>query len=181
MGILYEYYNTDDDMRVAIADDYWCAQTFTPTVAHQIISVKLELYRYGLPGTVTVGVRATDGSGHPTGSDLCSGTRDGNLLNIDPDWTWYEITLGSGTWLTADTKYAIVVRATGGDTENSVRWRDDCTSPTYTGGNHEESEDSGVNWTSWTTTDLMFEEYGTGGKVRHLQKRTFNLKLRKRR
>jgi len=77
---LYEYYNTGDDSSTNVYNITWYAQTFTPSVAHTITSVKLLLYRTGSPGTVTVSIRATDGSGHPIGSDLCSGTTNGDTL-----------------------------------------------------------------------------------------------------
>ena len=78
---VYEYYNTSDTSVASIWGDIWDAQTFTPSVAHTVTSVKLRLYRIGNgPGNITVGIRATDVDGLPTGSDLCSGTTDGNTL-----------------------------------------------------------------------------------------------------
>jgi hypothetical protein len=155
---LYEYYNTGDDDFIPSYDGRWLAQTFTPSVAHTIASVKLKLSRYGSPGTVTVGIKATDGSGHPTGSDLCSGTIDGNSLTTVTTGAWYEITLGSGYALSASTKYAIVLRAPNGDSSNQCRWRRDISSPTYAGGCYEYSTDSGSTWTSYDY-DTMFEEW----------------------
>ena len=160
---LYEYYNTGDDDNENVSGNSWVAQTFT-TVGlnenHNITSVKLKLYRVGSPGTVTVSIRATDANGHPTGSDLTSGTIDGDSLTTNSAGEWYEITLTSYQ-LSVSTKYAIVVRATAGDFFNYVGWRADSTTPTYSGGNHEDSSDSGSTWTAHTDCDLMFEVYGT--------------------
>lgn len=137
----------------------WDTQTFTPATSHTIVSVKLFLLRTGSPGTITVSIRATDGAGKPTGADLCSGTTDGDTLDTStPEWR--EVTLGSGTALTASTKYAIVARATSGDASNYVHWRID-SSPSYTGGNHADSADSGSSWTA-TSYDALFEEWGGG-------------------
>jgi len=156
----YEYYNTgDDDTSYALGGDYWFAQTFTVNAAHTVSSVKLKLYRVNSPGIVTVSIRATNGSGHPTGLDLTSGTISGNTLTIDTDGLWYEITVTEHT-LSASTKYAIVVRALGGDWDNWLGWKCDIDSPTYDGGNWENSEDGGVSWTSYTDTDFMFEVWG---------------------
>jgi hypothetical protein len=108
---IYEYYNTGDTSVASIYGDIWDAQTFTPSVAHTITSVKLKLYRIGNgPGTITVGIRATDVDGLPTGSDLCSGTTDGNSLPAPGsqtrlptgDWGY------SGTWDKTTNMYAYV-------------------------------------------------------------------------
>jgi hypothetical protein len=159
MATLYEYYNTGDDSVGSVLLAHWEAQTFTPSAAHKITSVKLKLFRSGSPGILTVGIRATDVNGHPTGADLCSGTIDGNTLTTDPAGAWYEITLGAGCVL-ASTKYAIVIRISGGDIGNYVAWLCDITSPTYAGGCRESSEDSGGTWESVSYVDFMFEDWG---------------------
>lgn len=163
MAILYEYYNTGDNGDRKIFGSYWEAQTFTPSVAHKITSVKLKLYRTGSPGTITVSIQGTDGSGHPDGVDLCSGTTNGNTLPTGSPYEWREITLGSGHDLSAGTKYAIVVRAVSGDFSNRLNWRNDALSPTYGGGCLESSTNSGSSWSSFTNIDYMFEEYGGVG------------------
>ena len=160
MSTLYEYYNTGDDGAGNFYGATWWAQTFTPSTAHKITSVKLLLYRAGSPGTITVSIRATDGSGHPTGGDLCSGTTNGNTLPTGSPYEWREITLGAGCDLSAGTKYAIVARATSGSSSNKVYWRSDSTSPTYAGGNFEYSTNSGSSWTTYTNYDCLFEDWG---------------------
>jgi hypothetical protein len=159
MATLYEYFNTGDDDFFAVRGSTWIAQTFTPSTAHKITSVKLLLYRLGSPGTITVSIRATDGSGHPTGGDLCSGTTNGNTLPTSSPYEWREVTLGDGYDLAASTKYAIVVRAPSGDTSNTLRWRDKMTGG-YAGGNTETSSNSGSSWTAQSNYDLMFEDWG---------------------
>jgi hypothetical protein len=156
---MYEYYNTGDDNHVWLYGSTWVAQTFTPSVAHTITSVKLKLFRVGSPGTVTVSIRATSG-GQPTGGDLCSGTTSGNTLPTGSPFEWREISLGSGYGLSAGTTYAIVVRATSGDSSNYLWWRVDGSSPTYGGGMYLLSFNSGSSWTSGASYDLMFEEWG---------------------
>jgi len=163
MSQLYEYYNEGDDGDSALGGDIWTAQTFTPTTEHKITSVKLKLYRLGSPGTIIVSIKATDGNGHPTGNDLCSGTTNGDTLPTDSPYEWREITLGDGYLLSADTKYAIVVRALNGDVSNYIKWRFDTSSPTYTEGNYETSDDGGVSWSDSASRflyDLMFEDWG---------------------
>jgi len=108
--IKFEYYNTGDDSVGMAYSNYWVAQTFTVgATGHTVTSVKLLLCRAGSPGTVTVSIRATDGT-HPTGTDLTSGTIDGNSLTTNSAGAWYEIVLTEYP-LSANTKYAIVVQA----------------------------------------------------------------------
>ena len=167
LGIsLHEYYNTDDDAGSWVwgtgAGSQWRAQTFTPAIAHTITSVKIKAGRTGLPGTLTISIKATDDNGHPAGADLCSGTIDGDTLPVYPAYEWREITLGAGYELSADIKYAIVVRALSGSDTKYVTWRDDETSPAYTDGNRENSTDGGSTWSTALSADFMFEEWGEG-------------------
>ncbi|MBA7583576.1 hypothetical protein ES708_25522 [subsurface metagenome] len=157
---LFEYYNTGDDNHSSFYGAIWQTQTFTPSTAHRITTVKLLLHRVGSPGELIVSIRATDTeTGHPTGGDLCSGTTDGDTLPSPPG-EWREITFGDGYDLAADIKYAIVIRAPDGNGLNVARWRFDSTDPTYTEGNFERSLDSGVGWTSYIEWDTMFEDWG---------------------
>jgi hypothetical protein len=160
MSTKYEYYITGDDDFLGLGIAIWGAQTFTPSAAHTITSVKLKLYKYGAEtvGTITVGIRAVDANGRPTGNDLCSGTMDGGVLTNTP--TWYEITLGAGYNLSASIKYAIVVRAPNASWAYALQWRADWSSATYAGGCVEYSTNSGVDWTDYATQDMMFEEWG---------------------
>ena len=166
---LYEHYNTGNDTVWGFFSQYWKAQTFTAESDHSVTSVKLKLYRTGSPGTIIVSINATDGSGHPTGTGLTSGTTDGDTLTTDTAGEWREIALTSYD-LSKDTKYAIVVRALGGDMSNRVWWRLDQSTPTYDGGNLEHSADSGTSWTAHNDKDFMFEVWGerpveVGGEV----------------
>jgi len=160
---LYQNNIAGDTVYESVYGAIWRAQTFTTVNAHRIRSVKLKLYRYGYPGTVTVSIRAVDGSGHPLLPGLCSGTIDGNFLTTDTGGQWYEIDFGAGCNLAAATKYAIVVRATdGSSSSNCVRWRENSANP-YATGNTEKSSTSGGDgtWSADATSDLMFEEWGT--------------------
>jgi len=164
MATRYEYYNTGHNVGLQIRGDWWVCQTFTPSIAHTITSVELMLYRLegDSPGTVTVSIRATDVNGHPTGSDLASGTTDGDALPTSSG-TWEEIAITTliPYVLAVDTKYVIVVRALSGDADNLVVWRGVETG-IYTGGKSYRSTDGGVTWADpYADIDLMFEEWGT--------------------
>ena len=160
MATLYEYYNAGDDTAWNVFAGTWRAQTFTPATAHKITSVKIRIYRQGSPGNITVSIRETDGSGHPTGGDLGdTGTTNGDTLTASSAGEWREITLGNYN-LDASTKYAIVVRVLGGDGSNRIYWRIDETSPSYTDGNFESSTNSGSSWSTNSGYDCMFEDWG---------------------
>lgn len=162
VNTLYENYITGDNSAAPIYGlSLYCGQTFTPSIAHPISSVKLLIYRLGSPGTVTVSIRATN-QGKPTGSDLCVGTTDGDTLTTNTAGEWREITFSASTALTASTMYAIVVRALSGAVLNRVFWRCDSTSATYANGTYTSSYDSGSNWANISKRDTMFEEWGLG-------------------
>lgn len=156
---MYEYYSTGDDLGIYFYGNCWKAQTFTPSTAHNITHVKLKMHRSGSPGTLTVGIRAVNGEGKPTGSDLTNGTINANTFTTSSSGAWYQINLTSYS-LSADTQYAIVCRALDGDMSNFVSWRADYSSPTYAGGITLDSGDSGSSWTPQSAMDCMFEEYG---------------------
>jgi len=158
MATLYEYYNTGDNDFARTDATTWRFQTFTPDTTHNISSVKLKGYKDGLPGTLTVSIRATSG-GEPTGGDLVSGTYNGDSLSSSSPGAWFEITMtGSSPTLTASSQYAIVVRGANAE-NNSLMWRINI-GGSYTGGTGGLSTDSGSSWTILSSYDAMFEEYG---------------------
>lgn len=157
---LWENYITGDDTQGTPYDVYWQAQTFTVGAEdHTITSVKCKWARSDNdPQTVTVGIRAVDGSGHPTGADLTSGTTDGGTLPAYPTFEWREVTLTEYT-LSANTKYAIVVRAPDSGPSAWLVWRYDYAG-SFANGNIELSSNSGSSWTTKSTWDFMFEVWG---------------------
>jgi hypothetical protein len=115
------------------------------------------MYRVGIPGTVTVSIRATSG-GLPVGGDLCSGTINGNTLTTDPAGAVYEISLGDGAVLEAGVQYAIVVRAPSGTLGNDVVIQ--FSGDTYPRGTYVQSSNSGSSWAINSSYDLYFEDWG---------------------
>lgn len=146
----------DDASRSADSDD-WEAQTFTTTSAYTITAVQLKLARLGgdNPGTVTVSIRATT-SDLPSGSDLTSGTTDGDTLTAGTTGEWREIPLTPYA-LSDATKYAICIR--NGSSPHVVIWRVDSDAG-YATGARCYSDDTGSSWTEDTSDDYMFKTYG---------------------
>lgn len=164
----------DGVVRSVYGDAFWYAQTFTPQTTHDITSVILALGRPtgDTPGTVTVTIREVEDEGPNIGKpkfgtdyDLCSGTTNGNTVNeltgLEDDPTEREITFGTNPTLTADVKYAIVVRAPSGTAFNKLYWLAATTS-TYADGDQCHSDDAGeATWTLYDDRELWFKEYGT--------------------
>jgi len=144
-----------------IYGDNWAAQTFTPSISHAVTKVKLVLGKSGSPSDLTIVIKAVDGSGHPTGSDLATGTLA--AANIPSTWSDTQpfISFDTAASLTADTKYAIVAKSISSDSSNYVRWYKE-TSDVYAGGNTERSTDGGSSWTAYSY-DQAFEEWGVVG------------------
>lgn len=132
----------------------WMGQTFTPGESFTIDTVNLKMYRVGSPGTITVGIRATSG-GDPTGADLTAGTTDGNTLTTGTGGEWRTIDLTNYA-LSADTMYAIVVRAAAGNSSNKGLWRLDTTGG-FSGGEATQSGDGGSSWSTIAGDDFTFD------------------------
>jgi hypothetical protein len=153
---LKDYYNEGDTFEVTAFSNGWQSQIFTASDDYDAASVKLLIYRVGSPGTVTVSLRATMDDCIPTGSDLASGTINGNDLSTDTSGEWVEITFSEPLSLVSGTHYAIVVKAEGADPSNAVKWRSD-SSGDYDGGNAANYD--GFEWIPDPDYDHMFEVY----------------------
>jgi len=157
---LFQHFNSGDDSAWNILGNHWRAQTFTTSSAHKIKRLKLKLRRSGKPGTLVISIKATDGSGHPTGADLVSVTYNANLLTDDAAGEWVVIDLDEYS-LAASTKYAIALRVPDAPGGTEVYWRMKLTGG-YAAGNAEYSSDGGSSWNSFSDYDLLFEEWGDG-------------------
>ena len=142
----------------------WYAQTFTvgsagANVNHTPSHVKLFLHRYGLPGTITVAIKAVDGNNKPTGADLATGTYDGDTIS-DEAGEWITIPL-TAYELQASTQYAVILKALDGDWNKAISWGISYGSGAYGGGNECITED-GTNWDIYDGYDFLFEFGKTG-------------------
>jgi hypothetical protein len=156
---LFEYYDVTPNNANAIYSSIRYAQTFTVgESAHTISSVQLLIYKVGTVGTVTVEVKAVDGSGKPTGSVLASNTFDGTTLTTDTDGEWKEITWAQYN-LSASTMYALEVSMSGGSVNNWVVWRNEYNPGNYSDGKGWYSDNGGSTWTDYNL-DFMFKVYG---------------------
>jgi len=155
---LYEKYE-DVTTEGSYRTTHWGAQTFTPSVSHNITSVELMLHQTDATslGDVTIGIKEVDVSDHPTGGYLCSwtGTVDwGTTPGI-----WNEIIFGSSTPLTNGIMYAIVWSAVSAPTGKYL-FIGRNNSGAYANGVLEDSTNSGGEWSSIGSIDVGFREYG---------------------
>jgi len=154
----WESYTSGDDSSQNVTGAEWIAQTFTiDPESHSITGIQVRLYRVGSPGTITASIRETTG-GTPVGSDLTSGTVDGDTITTALAGGWYSIDFTEYR-LDYGEIYAIVVRAEAGDDTNYVVARYDSTGA-YADGLMLTSTDGGMAWTPSASSDMMFEVKG---------------------
>lgn len=163
-SVKYEYYDADDDTEEKIYSDHTSAQQFTVgTVSSDerfIISyLRLRLRRLGIPGVITISLKAVDGAGKPTGAALSEGTISYYSITQDAAGEWYKINM-TPYELQPATQYVIVAKANVGDIDNYLGWRIDSAGSTYAGGTWVDSDDDGVTWNVKPDGDFMFEVWG---------------------
>lgn len=146
--------NVEGSSEISFYNDTWKGQTFTIGTEHSIDFVSIKCYKTGSPGNITIGIRATDGSGHPTGNDLSVGTIQEADIPISSGWI--ECSMSSYSLLQG-TKYAIVCRVPTGDSSNKVTWIRNV-GDVYAAGNYEHSSNAGGDWTEATNYDFTFKE-----------------------
>lgn len=155
---LYENY-TAGSSSYALYNNIWLGQSFNSSIPHSISKVGLDLIKSGSPGgNLTVSVRAVDGSGLPTGSDLCGGNITCSSIG---GHAFYNITFGSSYSLSANTTYAIVSRALSANVSNNLMWYY-ISSDAYPRGMTLYSSNNGTSWSSGALADYNFKEYGGG-------------------
>ena len=157
LALFDQRYEVGADSDFSIYSNFWEAQTFTTLQAHNI-EILEKLCRYvgstATIGNITIGIRNTVAD-LPSGGDLTSVTFAASNLPASNIWL---VKLITSQALAAATKYAMVIRASGGDGSNYMVWRADGTAPTYAGGARCHSDDGGGSWAEDTNTDMLFRE-----------------------
>ncbi len=165
MATKQQYHDNAPDTYVQIykigAIDRQASQSFLTGDAYDISSVFLRVYRLNLPKIMTVSIREASGDG-PTGSDLVSGTFDGDIITPDSAGEWIEITFVTPYSLSTATKYTIVMRNAGADggAGAGVRWLAVAGSSSYPDGQASYSFNGGSSWSA-ASVDFNFETWGS--------------------
>lgn len=135
----------------------WRGETFTPEKEHTITSVYVYASKVAA-GTLTLIIKAVDGSHKPTGSILDSHaeTMDG----WDGTLAWREIILdGQDVLLLAGIEYCWYLTAPGGHISSIGS----TTAGGYSRGGFLRSTNQGSTWTWLDAPDHLFQEWGIGG------------------
>lgn len=140
------------------------AQTFTPSVSHNVTAVNLKLTKTGSGsvGTVYADLYATSG-GKPTGSSLASGNISGSEVLLN-NWVWHEFIFESSYNVIDSTMYAIVLTKT--DSEQLMWWCDG--DGGYASGSFWKYTTELEDWYDMDAeygADLVFQELGGSGEA----------------
>lgn len=161
------YIRNDDNQVTFFGSSTINVQSFTigsvgENSPFNLSSFKLKLYRIGSPGTTGYiyfyDMSAPAGVPYITPINII--TFNPNSLSTSATWYEFNISLSDYFICNKDDIYAIGVKITSGGLGNSISWRCDATSPTYSGGNRVYSTDTGATWIHDTTRDFMFAVYG---------------------
>lgn len=157
---LYESCTTGDTSIGTVYGAQWVSQGFQTTIAHNVSSIWLKMYRYGYPGIMTVKLQGSTAAGLPNGTTVWLGGRNASeFTNVAPG-AWYNFSDSPPTQLLPATNYTIVVCVEG----YQVGWR--LAIPgTYPGGHLGVSTDNGYSWTDgpgaiYAQWDALFEIWG---------------------
>ena len=150
-------------LNIDAAND-WGGQSFTTTIGYSLTRIDIWCKKGSGDniGNVTVAVYAVDGSGHPTGSVLASGTIvDASVSDLA--YAWVACTLSSAYNLSGSTKYCVVVHGASLSASNILTWSyddDGLGNSDFANGDQEWSTDGGSSWATDTTQDQLFRCYG---------------------
>ena len=164
MAQRFEYYDVGDNGYDYVNTNRWLAQTFQPTVTHDITKVRIKAGRTVTTGSFTISVRAVDGAGKPTGGDLTSLIFNSSVFPGGSAGGWADLEFSTPYELQASISYALVLRSNESNLNILVYWRWD-TSGEYAGGStvryKQPPESAPFGWTVLSGYDNMFEEWGT--------------------
>ncbi len=138
----------------------WQAQTFTPTLSHDIEQVDLVAYDLGgADADIIVQIWGTDGSDKPDPASIlgtATAVNSSTLSASFPSETYTPFIFPTKVSVVAGTIYAIVVKAP--DEINAAKMGKDASNGYATGVPHQ-SSNSGVDWSA-QSGDYLFKEYG---------------------
>lgn len=140
---------------VAVYGVIWEGQTITiPSGVTRIDQIDLHLSLTGSPtGSYTVFLRATDGSGNPTGADLATASLATSAMAAGLNrFSGFNLSVTPGA------KYHVGLRNPSADVANHYAWSCQNTD-VYSGGSRFDSADSGGAWAAVSGQDFRFIIY----------------------
>jgi hypothetical protein len=131
----------------------WVSQRFVPDITHTVSNIKIRIRRVGLPGTAVVGLYQTDASGHTDKTkELTHHTFDANIRSESFEWVNFPV---ASITVTTGVRYAILLRATSGNSANKLEWED--VTGSFGSYSAERTSDSGATWINLPSTSFLFE------------------------
>jgi VCBS repeat-containing protein len=131
--------------------DRWGAQSFKPTLG-TLTRVELRVQKKGNPpGNLVVSIRDS-----LTGEDLTMISKPPAETPSEVDWIDFDF---EDISVTPGSTYYIVLRTTGGNSQNSYIWKFGYNTP-YIDGRLWFSSNAGSSWTSYIQYDFCFKTYG---------------------
>ena len=169
MAQTMEYYTTGGDTSEAISgtdatpDYFAAAQTFTigttgTNITFNVTSADLYLIRVGTITNATISIYETSPDGILKGTALSTGTITGSDISTTT-LQWINVPMTSAT-LKDGTKYTLVLKPSEADASNHLAWREDASSPSYTGGTSWRAQTDLGTWTQATGSDFLFQVNG---------------------
>lgn len=138
--------------QLPVYDTNWLAQTFTPSISAEFLSITLQLYLVGAPqGYVTMAIQGVSG-GLPNGINLYEPvTFDLSQISQTSypggNYTFYFI--GASQFVLSGTPLAIVLSYPAGDGAHNLEWMRNSAS-SISGGQASHSTNSGSTWSTTT-------------------------------
>ncbi|MBA7551682.1 hypothetical protein ES705_44230 [subsurface metagenome] len=157
-----------------ISEAQWATQTFTPLQDYPIGKVILDGARHADPYTLTLGIRATDGEGKPTGDDLVSAQISTGIFPVFPSVDWKEITLPPYA-LSQGVKYAYVIRTPDAPYDHRFYLSYSDNDSHYPRGTFYYSPNSGVSWRP-SKKDLRFQVWSEDIEGKYLKAGTLHVR-----
>ena len=156
-----EWYSTGGDGDLIVGDvagvETAQAQGFKTDQDVTIKSVELYLKKNaGTPGDITVRIE-TDNAGKPSGTLVNATATTTITAFVTTDYAWKEAVFTTVFSLTGATQYHIVLKTAAAANDQNYAWQEDGSSPTYSDGSNNHSEDGGTTWTIDASSDLYFK------------------------
>ena len=162
---LFQSATSGDNASGNVYDLSWAGLEFTVVRGFRLSSVKLLLFRTGLPGTLTLclaGVYPAPNRSWlcPEASPIATATTDGNSLPTAAPYEWREFVFASPVDLLPGTIYALYLKGTQ-SSSNKANLRYNSAATDQARACYVYTSDGGANWFLLSNSPVMHELRGT--------------------
>lgn len=156
---LIEHYQDGEDSDIDFGHNRYLAQTFTLSSDFVVWRFLIKAWTVQSGKQWHLALKATDGTGKPTGPDLANTQLGPMGEKYRSPGTWRRFDFHSFPKLPAGV-YAIVASVPTATHWTTHKWRCDATAPAYTRGKAWLSHNQGIDWVEVPGTDFMFKQWG---------------------